>query len=506
MIRLGLSRLHMLADIGADEGELGAPLLDPEDPAFVERESVRLVVRAHLRDELCARLEPALRLRFANVAGEHLERDLLVPLWKAIGNAHRRGNLEDPARWLSAEIVGTDRGAVVTVTDEGAGFDVAGVVRRFESEERYFTRKGQGIACFAETCSLVSYADGGRTWLLRFLSDPEPGEPLAEDANTAFGPAGDAGHMRAFLSDQPRFRDHGITLDSCRVYAVSRAPDPTELAYVLRCRAPGQEPEATVLTGRLLPEAAARADVSMTEQLRAAGVGAKRGLAIPRPLGAFGGLALFELDPSENFRERIRKLSALGPLAFLLRIIAVGLAAIHMSAVSLAAEESFEEVLGRHKRSKQRIEARFSNASERERASACFDRLLEKAGDLQPCPPVPIHGALEWECIVESGERWSLYRFDRSRLSHPLLDVGVFLADLLRFHTVRAKGDRALGEGGRAAFLNGYFEGARPPWSKDLDWFVAGALLERLERMTRRKEEKWAPKVTPLLDEIERTL
>jgi len=59
---------------------------------------------------------------------------------------------------------------------------------------------------------------------------------------------------------------------------------------------------------------------------------------------------------------------------------------------------------------------------------------------------------------------------------------------------------------GRAAFVEAYFGAEPPPWSKDLDWFVAGALLERLHRMMRRSEAKWAPKVVPLLDEIERTL
>src|SRR5688572_13204375 len=107
----------MLADIGALEGELGAVPLDPEDPAFVERESARLVVRAHDRRELFARLELALRRRFLRVGSAHLDEDLLIPLRKAIGNSHRRGNLEDPAKWLTAEIVVTGRGAVLSVTD-----------------------------------------------------------------------------------------------------------------------------------------------------------------------------------------------------------------------------------------------------------------------------------------------------------------------------------------------------------------------------------------------------
>jgi hypothetical protein len=71
---------------------------------------------------------------------------------------------------------------------------------------------------------------------------------------------------------------------------------------------------------------------------------------------------------------------------------------------------------------------------------------------------------------------------------------------------LRRDGIKALWPAGRAAFVDAYFGGRPPPWSKDLDWFIAGALLERLDRMMRRPEAKWVPKVVPLLDEIERTL
>jgi hypothetical protein len=508
MIQLGLTRVQMLADIGAEASALEAQPLDPDDPAFFERELARLLVRAHHRNELFARLEPALRRRFSRVPSAQLEQDLLIPLRKAIGNCHRRGNHEDPTKWLTADVIATSRGAVLAISDEGAGFDVEEVVRRFERDERYFTREGHGIACFAETGSLVSYADGGRTWLMRFSSDPQPGKPLGLDEMAALGPVGDATFMQHFLAREvASFRERGVTLDSCRVYAVPSEPGASELAYVLRSE---QEPNATVLTGRLLPAPAARADITVAAQLRAAGVGTSAGLRIPEPLGAFErpSLSLFRLDPSVTFGERVRKLSTLAPFALILRAIALGLAAIHMSAVSLETE-SFGAVVERQRNAKARVVARFSGR-ERERASACFEQLLARTSSLEPCAPVPIHGALEWDCIVSPGdaadERWELYRFDRSRRSHPGLDVGMFVADLLRFHVVREKGDPGLYEAGRAVFLESYFGARPPPWSRDVDWFVAGALLERLERMLRRDESKWGPKVAPLLDEIERTL
>jgi hypothetical protein len=312
--------------------------------------------------------------------------------------------------------------------------------------------------------------------------------------------------MRDFLARLHFFRDHAV--DACRVSTVSRAPGPVELAYVVRCRSAGEAPHAVVLTGRLLPEAAARADVELAARLRADGVGSGRGLRIPRPVGAFRdlSLSLFHLDPTETLRARVQTITAPGAQAVVLRTVALGLAALHRSPVRPAAEQHLEEVLAQHRAAQQRLFARLPDARSRERADACVDRLFERAGNLEPCEPVLVHGTLEWDCIVRSARPWALYRFDRCRLAHPGLDVGVFLADLLRFHLLRRDGIKALWPAGRAAFVDAYFGGRPPPWSKDLDWFIAGALLERLDRMMRRPEAKWVPKVVPLLDEIERTL
>jgi len=508
VFHLDLTRARMLADIGVRESDAETPPLDPEDPAFLEREPARLLLRCHTRREFLAQLEPPLRRRFRKVAKQHLEDDLLRPMHKAVGNCERRGNCGDPTKWFAADVVVTGRGAVVSVSDEGAGFDVEQVVRRFASGERYFARRGQGIAHFARTSSLVSYADGGRTWLLRFLSDPEPGVPLIPDDAVASGPAADADCMRNFLARLPLFHDRGIALDACRVSSISRAPGPVEFAYVVRCRSAGQTPHAVVLTGRLLPEAAARADVELAGRLRADGVGAGRGLRIPRPIGAFSdpSLSLFLLDPTETLRARIQMIGASAAQAAVLRTVALGLAALHRSPVRPAAEQNLEEVIAQHQTAQQQLAARLPDARCRERAAACCDRLFARARRLEPCASTLVHGALEWDCIVRSARPWSLYRFDRCRLAHPGLDVGVFLADLLRFHVLRRDGIKALWPPGRAAFVEAYFGAEPPPWSKDLDWFVAGALLERLHRMMRRPEAKWAPKVVPLLDEIERTL
>jgi hypothetical protein len=82
----------------------------------------------------------------------------------------------------------------------------------------------------------------------------------------------------------------------------------------------------------------------------------------------------------------------------------------------------------------------------------------------------------------------------------------MFLADLWRFHNMRSKGDPALGEAARAAFLETNIARGRPTWAKDVDWFVAGALLERLDRLAQKDEAKLEKRIDLILAEIERAL
>lgn len=505
MIQLSLTRASMLVEIGARDPHLVPSL---RDPVFLGSTPARLVLREHHRDDFFPDLERALRQRFVRVPSEHLEQDLFSPLKNALGNAFRRGNHEDRSKWLTTEIVVTRHGAFASVADEGTGFDVERILRQFESGERYFSRGGHGLKCFVRTSSLVSYADGGSTWLMRFLADPEPGQALAQAERAELGPAGDEQFMRAFFAGQvPCFRDHGVTIEACRIHALPHTRGANELAYVLHCRSPDQRPGTMVVTGRLLPGAAAQADVALAEELRRSGVGLEQGLRIPRPLGAFTRppLSLFHLDPSATLREQAKELDGSAPFIRVLREIAIGLAAIHASDARPAIEESLADILGRQRASRARIEARLAGP-ERERAGACFELLLSRAPDLLPCKRVPIHGALDWDCIVSSRARWELYRFEHGRRSHPGVDVAFFLADLLRHHLLRRKGDPRLHARSRSAFLWSYFAGSLPAWAADLDWFVAGALLERLERMLLRPPEDWAPKVAPLLEQVERTL
>jgi hypothetical protein len=117
-----------------------------------------------------AELFPTLTREFSswygNVVDEHVSYDLIAVVRKALGNAYKWGNKRDQDKLLTVTAVMTGTGCVVTISDQGKGFDVSRVVR-----ERLFTRKGSGFTRFRKTSSVISYADGGRTLRIRFLRD-----------------------------------------------------------------------------------------------------------------------------------------------------------------------------------------------------------------------------------------------------------------------------------------------------------------------------------------------
>ena len=62
------------------------------------------------------------------------------------------------------------KGAFLEVTDEGAGFDVRAIVDKMRSGENYYSHAGSGFRRFAKTDSVISYANGGRTFRACFLA------------------------------------------------------------------------------------------------------------------------------------------------------------------------------------------------------------------------------------------------------------------------------------------------------------------------------------------------
>jgi hypothetical protein len=207
MIDLNHAQEQMLAEIKASAKAFVNCLRDPADPGFVVLDEAYLMVQGETPHELLAVLNAAFTERYADVPPQQLSRDLLYLLKKGLGNAYKWGNHKDPTKRITVEIVATQTGVLITISDEGEGFDVQGIVGQFRSGERHFTHGGSGFRHFEKSPSLISYADGGRTLLIRFLCVPEPGKTITTAASPAFRTAGNrelTATARAFTENTVR--------------------------------------------------------------------------------------------------------------------------------------------------------------------------------------------------------------------------------------------------------------------------------------------------------------
>jgi hypothetical protein len=165
MLDLDCTREAMLADIHAGtEHPTLTTLGDPVSRAcFVTSETARLVVRVITPDAILPVLDLALLERFANEPRKRLERSLLRPLKKTVGNAHKRGNRRDKTKRIRVEVIVTRSGAYIEVSDEGQGFDFEATCAQFLAGERYFTHGGSGFRTYQKARGPVGFDHGGST-------------------------------------------------------------------------------------------------------------------------------------------------------------------------------------------------------------------------------------------------------------------------------------------------------------------------------------------------------
>ena len=163
MIELYKTREELLAAIGASEGALADPTIDPDSAELTTLALVHFEIVAHTRDDILPLLRNALRRRFDWLSEGRLFHELFLPLKRGLGNAFKRGNAENADKWIRARVVMTRTGVYIEIHDDGEGFDVGNVLERFRNNERYFTNHGSGFVTLDQTTCTVSYADGGRT-------------------------------------------------------------------------------------------------------------------------------------------------------------------------------------------------------------------------------------------------------------------------------------------------------------------------------------------------------
>ncbi|HZI64022.1 MAG TPA: hypothetical protein VFE44_04530, partial [Thermoanaerobaculia bacterium] len=255
LIDLSRTRAELAAAIAAGP-RLGDPRTDPTDPRVFDSDA-RLLLRGHTREELFPVLEAVFSERFAAVPRGRLLRDLLVPLRSALGNAHKRGNRGDAAKSISVETVLTRKGALLGITDQGEGFDVADVLGHRRKNQRYFAHRGAGFSRFDRADSIVTYENGGRTLLLGFVAPGYDGRSSEVDA-VLYRVTDPAWLRSRFAADLPELGLGDARLESLRVSVIgSAAGGGRDLRYVLRVGEDGSPPRLRVLSGRLHTDAGA---------------------------------------------------------------------------------------------------------------------------------------------------------------------------------------------------------------------------------------------------------
>jgi hypothetical protein len=476
---------------------------------FALTDNVRLLVDGHTPDDLLPALTAALKARFDGIQPEQLTRDLLDPVKKGVGNAYKWGNHSDPALKIHVEVAATRRGVLVTITDEGAGFDVERVLAAYRNHEHYFTHGGSGIAHFDRARSSISYGDEGRTVLICFACGEGSAQDLGRDQPRGGG--FDANTFKQLVVERlPLAGAADQPVESCHVYLTDEWPEPGSEARCALVR-PGDGSAADrrmVVTARLLNEAQAARDFATAQALFEGPFRGAMGIRIPQPLMVLDPLpvVLYEFEPSHDFREHLKTLNTTAVLTATMRDVADALRTLHGSGIP-AVEERLDEAIPRgltgHPQAMATLRAFSPELAERARRS--FDRLMQRAATIRLVDPVPIHGAFETSAIVHEAGRLFLYRFESCRRSHPGFDVGTFVTELLRFYQ-RKKSERTNYRIARDEFLNRYFDGASSTWRSDVPFFTAYALHQRLHTLLRRPRDKWEPKVEALLEQCDEAL
>ena len=498
MIDLNRTRVGLLEEL---EAPRSGPWCDITDPQVLAGDA-RVRLRGRSRADLLPVLKVALSERFASVPRPVLMRDLFMPLKHALGNAHKHGNARDLAKTVTVELELTTSGALVSVTDQGDGFDVASIVQGLQQQETYFVYHGAGFRGLHEARSPVTWENGGRTLLLCFRrAIPESDVPRVPWHHQVCGEdEDDAGHravlrraldpawIASCLSEElPELRTGRAKLEACHAYLNGGAAgDDCGLRYVLRVARPHASGcETRIFTGRLhANEHTAAADFEAATELHARQWSGS--VRIPSPLARLTAdrrLVIYDFDPWMNLWQYLGYRASNTALRHSARRVATALATVHQSPVParLARSAPAAVRLQTTAASAERVLGELPGGSEyvgRLRAG------VRRIRDTAPVPRrnvrTPVHGALGWDRIHQGVDgAFYFYRFEACQQADPGIDLGGFAADLLRF--ARASRDESVYRLCCDELLTRYNAKMEYPVDPErMPLYVALALCERL--------------------------
>lgn len=506
MIDLNRSRRELLAEIDASDPFVG-PVCEITDPRVLTA-AAHVRLQGHGKEDLFPLLRVVLTERFAAVPRVVLVRDLLMPLRHALGNAYRHGNGRDPVKAITVEVVLTRKGAFLGVTDEGDGFDVPLTVERLRQQRTDSERHGAGIRGLDRAVSPVTWEHGGRTLLFRFRPSSEEadapdatmeeGRPAGAEAATTGGDPAlrrilDPAWIQTCLSRElAQFREGRAKLDACHPY-LHREPagDGCGVRFVLRISRPDlPRDETRILTGRLhADEAAAAADFDASAHLHAAQEGKR--VRIPKPVArptSEPRLILYDFDPWMDLWQYLAYHGRPKTLLHVAERVGRALAALHRSRGAFRPADpdsirtQYLQMVAGVERGLEQLPGG-SDLVERFRTSV---RRVEDRGPVRlRRPRTPIHGAMGWDSIHYGVDGlFYFYRFEKCHLSDPLIDLGGFAADVLRFALA---GNVGAYQVYCEALLTAYNARAEYPVDQDdLPFYTAVAIGERLREANMR--------------------
>lgn len=495
----------MLEDIQASRQTLLAISIDDATQAHQLPVAARLFVSGHTRADFhLSDLQRALSLRFAYLSPDQLYAELFTPLKRGLGNAYKWGNLRDTRKRLRMEIVVTAEGVVVEIQDEGAGFDVGQVVRRLQEGDHYYSNQGKGFAHFNKMRSIVSYADGGRTFLLCFLRFPQ-----IDSQYRFLGDAVDPRIMGARLASAipPGLCNSQRALQTCHIYVPeSKAVPPPELKYTVMYRdaAATESDNGSAncymrLTGRLLPSDDAATDYGTAASLVQRGYNQQGCSQIPTPVAHMEdlGLVLYGFMPHMNLRKFASRCQDATHFIRVVQQIGAGLRRFHELAAKMPDQGSaYPQKHGVSDSQADTISALIEQVAKTDLhlAQTMAQLYADVQPELQAIAPLTktvIHGDFSWINIKYDEERFYFYHFEAARQAHPGFDLGGFLADLCRFCMIQEPDKLAWYQPSHNAFLDAYFDDAIPDWYSALPFFTVDALLLSLPRLLKNSPKKW---------------
>lgn len=515
MIDLDTTREALLARIGGPVSLFTTPCRPISSPAFQAECYVRGALFGRTKEVLREQLEQALRTRFSAVAEEVLFAELLYPLKKALGNAQKWGNRNDPQKQIAIECLATPRGVLIAVSDEGDGFDVDATLAALKEEAIYFTHGGSGFKLFAKIASVVSYEDSGRTLLLCFEKDRIHGRAVDETTLMTLGSLADVSSIQPKLEEALCHRlGENLRITNCQIFQpATTLLWASELRYQITWQSVTTAKAATeTVSGRIQERMMAEKELLLLQEIEARLKAGHSPLTALAPLGFIAtdrphdpevnsdtGLLLYRAAPTGNLHHRMRYLKKQGTVDdvyALMQAIGQGLSSLHQ--VRLGGNRApSEPQLADAQRLRSSLTATLPFA-DNEAFQPCPVHFVAHLASLaslsrsvrqqvstvleqiSPHHCRLVHGAVDWDHLLYQEDQLYLSDFVTAAYSHPAVDLGSFLAEVIYYYVLRKKPNVEICHMAQQAFLVGYFGEGMRAWQREIDLFTAWALLQKL--------------------------